>query len=189
MKIVTAPEKYSLCKSNLIQDRPIGVFLAGGITDCQNWQRITIEKLSEEFSDWHHKHAVILNPRREEFPINDPYAAREQITWEFKALEQCHIYSMYLCTSRSVQPICMYELGRNLCRMEHKYRTKDDYRYEYSGNWKTACIVSVEDGYSRAEDVRIQCELAGVQALMHASPMSHAMAITKAMKDLYGYLG
>lgn len=28
---------------------------------------------------------------------------------------------MYFCESESVQPICMYELGRNLIRMQQRF--------------------------------------------------------------------
>ena len=93
---------------------------------------------------------MIFNPRRENFPIGDKNAAYEQIQWEFDQLEKCDIFSMYFCAGESDQPICMYELGRNILRMQNKF----------PADWQERIIISVEDGYKRKQDVLIQTELA-----------------------------
>ena len=100
MKVITALEDVE-------GPRPY-VFLAGGITNCPEWQVEVIDKL-KDFSK-----GTLLNPRRKNFPINDPNASREQIEWEFNAISNCDIFSMWFCKGESDQPICMYELGRNL---------------------------------------------------------------------------
>ena len=140
MRVVTGPEPYT------IQDGEISVFLAGGITNCPNWQKDIIDY----FKDCKLP-IVILNPRRDEFPINDEMETITQIAWEFNALEKCDIFSMYFAESESDQPICMYELGRNIVRMQQRFLPHDYWR---------RIVISVEDGYKRQKDVMVQTELA-----------------------------
>lgn len=143
MRVITAPEKV------VLNDGEISVFLAGGITDCYNWQQDIINYIeSKNFAE--KENLVLLNPRRENFPIHDPSASMEQITWEFNALENADIFSMYFVNNKSVQPICMYELGRNIVKMQMRKPI----------DWKDRIIISVEDGYKREQDVQIQVELA-----------------------------
>lgn len=123
------------------------VFLAGGIQKCSEWQKDVISKLNDLGTNnvvW------LYNPRRENFPIDDPNAAEEQITWEFNALEDCTVFSMYFDETESAQPICFYELGRNIERMKSKY--PDD--------WEKRIVVSCDEGFSRYQDVVIQTKLA-----------------------------
>ena len=84
---------------------------------------------------------------------------------------------MYFCNAPSDQPICMYELGRNISEI----------RNEYMGTWGHRIIVSVEKGYKREQDVLIQTRLATnniIKPFSYATPMSHAMAIV----DNYNWL-
>lgn len=140
MRVITAPEKY------IRQPNDITVFLAGGITNCWEWQDKVIELLEKENLD----NLVIFNPRRKDFSINDLNATYEQIKWEFDMLEQCDIFSMYFCAGESDQPICMYELGRNICRMQMRFPT----------DWSMRLIITSEYNYKRAKDVSIQTMLA-----------------------------
>lgn len=130
MKVVTAVEK-------LEGPRP-WVFLAGGITNCPWWQDEVIVRLEG-------CEGTLLNPRRRDFPIGDPNAAKEQITWEFNALEKADIFSMWFSNADSDQPICMYELGRHLALFPMGYLS-------------SVCI-GVEPGYRRSQDVYIQTKL------------------------------
>ena len=160
MKVITAVEKY---KPNY---GDITVFLAGGITDCDNWQKRVIDYLKTQ---QHTEHLVVFNPRRDKFPINDPNAAEEQITWEFNNLEKADMFSMYFCDSKSDQPICLYELGRNLQLMQNKY-----------DNWYNRIIISSEDAYKRKQDVIIQTKLATDNTVLvnsNATPEKHAKNI------------
>ena len=142
MKVFTAVEDY------YPEDNEICVFLAGGITNCPNWQKGVIERLKEyTFSE---TPLCVFNPRRENFPIHDPNASFEQIDWEYKWLERADIFSMYFSGGESVQPICMYELGRNIVKMQNRFPL----------DWKKRIIISVEDGYKRKQDVLIQTGLA-----------------------------
>ena len=145
MRVITAVEQY------IPKEGDITVFLAGGITNCWEWQDKIIELLMEKGDAKKSNELVIFNPRRKNFPINDPNASYEQICWEFEMLEKADIFSMYFCgDTPSDQPICMYELGRNIVRMQMKYPTE----------WQRRIIISVENQYRRKNDVLFQTELA-----------------------------
>jgi len=157
MRVVTAIEDIEL------NDDDIVCFLAGGITNCADWQSAVIDELSKYDTE----HLVIMNPRRKNFPIENPNASREQIEWEFKWLNHCDIFSMYFDGGESLQPICLYELGRHL-------------------PLKRDIVVSVEKGYKREQDVIIQSELALKEDIVirNANPQKHA----KAILDKYKWL-
>lgn len=144
MQVITAPEPIP----------PEGipaVFLAGGVTNCPLWQDEIIEILDRKSREREMEDFIVLNPRRKNFPIHDPNAAKEQITWEFRAIERAEVFSMWFCNSPSDQPICMYELGRNLvCKL-----------------W--VCI-GIEPGYRRENDVRIQTKLARPEVATFFNP-------------------
>lgn len=140
MKIITAPEEYEITKDDIC------VFLAGGITNCWEWQNRVIEILKAKKNT---DNLVVFNPRRENFPIHDPTATNKQITWEFDNLEKMDIFSMYFSSGESDQPICMYELGRNLCRMKERFPDYED-----------RIVISVEYEYKREKDIEVQTSLA-----------------------------
>lgn len=139
--VVTAPESiYSY------EDDYIKVFLAGGISGCPDWQSEVIKRLKCEFiGGWEFGDPgiVIYNPRRENFDVNDISETDKQIEWEFNAINRSDIFSMYFCKD-TLQPICMYELGRAVERFKHN----------------KGLIISIESGYARTDDVLIQTELA-----------------------------
>lgn len=166
IKVITAVEKYEK------QPGEITCFLAGGITDCGEWQDEVINYLENVDVDL--TGLVLFNPRRKNFPIHDPNASNEQIAWEFNMLEQMDIFSMYFANSpKSVQPICMYELGRNLAKMEVRF----------PNDYMNRITVSVEQGYSREQDVVIQSKLAmkGQDFVeTNSNPEKHADTIIRA---------
>ena len=108
------------------------VFLAGGITDCPQWQAELVKMLAN--SD-----LVLLNPRRENFPIDDPSAAKTQIQWEYEHLRDADAISFWFCKD-TLCPIVLYELGA--WSMTEK-----------------PIFVGVEEGYARRQDVEIQTAL------------------------------
>lgn len=112
----------------------VTVFLAGGITGCPDWQMEMAMLLSET-------DLVLFNPRRTDFPIDDPSASYEQISWEHYHLHRAdRILFWFPASETSVCPIALYELGAWL-------RSDKD------------VAVGVEPGYLREADVRIQTEL------------------------------
>lgn len=121
------------------------IFLAGGITDCPDWQAEAAEMLLTSFKDvnGYPMDLVVLNPRRADFPIEDPSAAGEQIAWEYRHLHRADIVLFWFTAGPSPQPIVQYELGRHAA-LERKL------------------AVGVEAGYMRGVDVH--------QQLAHARP-------------------
>jgi len=149
MELFTAPEK--------IETKLLTVFLAGGITNCPNWQQEIIKLL--EGND-----IAVLNPRRENFPIHDPKASEEQITWEFHALNNSDIFSMWFTSGVSDQPICMYELGRHLALKKPE-----------------KIVIGVEEGYKRKQDVYIQTKLVHPQLEISDNLVTHKDNILNAI--------
>lgn len=130
MKVITAPNE-------IVTDLPT-IFLAGGITDCDPWQTVVIEGFR------YGNDAVLLNPRRKTFSIYDPEESRKQIEWEFNALTNCDIFAMQFAGGDSVQPICMYELGRYVTLKNRKL---------------DRIVIGVDRNYLRRNDVFTQMKL------------------------------
>ena len=146
------------------------VFLAGGITNCKEWQKEVIENL--EYED-----VSLFNPRQEHFDVSDKNASYKQILWEFERLEKIDIFSMYYCNDNSDQPICMYELGRNIVRMQNRFPS----------DWEKRIVISVEDGYRRKGDVLIQTELATQNKIFvetNGTPELHSQYIKRAIRRI-----
>lgn len=110
------------------------LFLAGGITNCPDWQQELIEKI-KDIND-----LIVYNPRRKNFPINDPNASEEQITWEYEHLRDADIIVFWF-SKGSLNPIVLYELGR----------------WGNSSNKKI--IIGMDNEYERKNDVIIQTML------------------------------
>ncbi len=148
----------------------ISVFLAGGITNCKEWQKEIIREL--EFED-----ISLFNPRQKHFDVSDKFASYKQILWEFERLEKMDIFSMYYCNDNSDQPICMYELGRNIVRIQNRFPS----------DWEKRIVISVEDGYRRQADVLIQTELATQNKVFvdtNTTPNLHSQYIKRAVKSI-----
>src|SRR5262245_44428843 len=79
------------------------VFLAGGISGCPDWQREVVALLDD-------LPLVLLNPRRADFPLNDPAAAPAQIAWEYRHLRKADAI-LFWFPCETVCPIALYELG------------------------------------------------------------------------------
>jgi hypothetical protein len=117
---------------NEIETRAKKLFLAGAITDAPDWQKIVVSKIDD-------LDIAVYNPRRANFPIDDPSAALEQITWEHKYLNAADMISFWFC-KETIAPITLYECG----------------------TWtKTSkpIIIGMDPGYKRRQDVEIQTKL------------------------------
>jgi hypothetical protein len=128
--IIEAPNEVYSVQNN----RNIKLFLAGGITNCEWWQTELIELI---------KGADILtvyNPRRKNFPIHDPHAAEEQITWEHNHMVNSDMISFWF-SKGSLNPIVLLELGK------------------YCLATKKKVFVGIDPGYERTQDVVIQTKL------------------------------
>lgn len=124
---IIAPENPAIVNSPTL-------FLAGGITGCPDWQKDVVSLLKPEPS------LTIFNPRRPNFPIDDPNAANEQITWEYRWLRDCDLISFWFA-EKEIQPITLFEFGR------------------WSADLDKPIFVGVHPKYPRKQDVEIQLEL------------------------------
>jgi hypothetical protein len=97
MIYIEAPGNYNK-KLNLR-----AIFLAGGITNCPDWQTEIVDLL-KDFD------VALLNPRRKNFPIDDPDASKDQIKWEFDHLRKADAI-LFWFPKESICPIALYELG------------------------------------------------------------------------------
>ena len=77
------------------------LFLAGGISNCPNWQEQAIELLGNT-------EGTAINPRRSEKFTED--IADEQIAWEHQALRVCDSVIFWF-PSETLCPITLFELG------------------------------------------------------------------------------
>jgi len=133
MIYIEAPNTFWEVAKSLSHDDQPSLFLAGGITDCPDWQKEVKEALSNE-------EIVIFNPRRANFPIHDPSAARKQILWEFKHLRLANAI-LFWFPKETMCPIVLYELGA----------------------WSMTpkeIFIGVHPEYKRKQDVEIQTSLA-----------------------------
>jgi len=92
---IVAPDK-------LLIENAKYVFLAGGITNCPDWQN-TLTKLITAPSD---KNCVVFNPRR---PF-EPSSIEEQIYWEFTRIRASDAI-LFWFPRETLCPITLFELG------------------------------------------------------------------------------
>ena len=126
MRYVECPEIYE-------KDEESSIYLAGGITNCPDWQQ-EILKLVEN------SNYIILNPRRKNFPKDDTNAAIDQIFWEYEHLRKADII-LFWFPKETIGPIALYELGAwSMTRKK--------------------IVVGIHSEYTRRVDVEIQTKLA-----------------------------
>ncbi|WP_370973845.1 nucleoside 2-deoxyribosyltransferase domain-containing protein [Amycolatopsis sp. cg9] len=125
------------------------VFLAGGITGCPRWHDHAAAVLAAAPEP-----VVVLNPNRADFPIHDPAAGWEQVSWEQHHLHLAETTTLFwfpACDPAvTVQPIAMYELGQAL------------------GEGRRI-VVGADPGYPRVADVRMLCQLAQPGLPVHST--------------------
>jgi sulfatase maturation enzyme AslB (radical SAM superfamily) len=133
MKLLKAPNYYDDTEK---KDKEHVIFLAGGISNCPNWQELLESHLKFAFGD---KKFVIANPRRDDFDVTNKSATTQQIEWEHKMLERCDTL-LFWFPEETLCPITLYELGA--------YTDK-----------KKNLIVGVHERYKRRVDVEKQTAL------------------------------
>jgi hypothetical protein len=79
------------------------LFLAGGISGCEDWQTRLLERIAD--SPW-----LVYNPRRVDFDVTDPSMARAQIEWEHRHLRASSAIAFWF-PPQTLCPITLYELG------------------------------------------------------------------------------
>ena len=126
MKYIEAISDYNIDKIGRT------LFLAGGITDCPNWQQDMVKLLADT-------NLTIFNPRRANFPKHDPNAHSEQVRWEYVALSHALAISFWF-PKETLCPIVLYELGA-------------------WGNSYKPIFVGIHPEYKRRQDVETQIML------------------------------
>ncbi len=96
MKYVRCPEIYFGNEKSL--------FLAGGISECRDWQIDLIKMLKNE-------DLVLINPKREFYDLNDSELEDQQIVWEYNHIKQASAVSFWF-PNETLCPITLYELGK-----------------------------------------------------------------------------
>jgi hypothetical protein len=90
------------------QDGERSIFLAGGIIETKyDWQQEMTERLSDT-------DLVVLNPRRNDFPKEDPYATTHQIKWEYDHLRKADMI-LFWFPSEAPCMTSLFELGTWSC--------------------------------------------------------------------------
>jgi hypothetical protein len=118
------------------------IFIAGGISNCPDWQSELIAEMDScNFS--------IINPRRVGGLSKDGDEARTQINWEQKYLKLATTVIFWF-PSESICPITLLELGQCLTRMHYE---------------PLKVIVGVHENYERKFDVFTQAGVAERSAL------------------------
>lgn len=153
MRVIEAPG--ILPESNDYYD----LFLAGGITDCPDWQKEVLRKLANT-------DLTILNPRRSTPFTGD--IADEQIRWEYKALRAVDTV-LFWFPEQTVCPISLFELG------------------VFSQRKNTRLVVGTHPNYSRRMDVQIQMELSRPEVVVHSNLVSLVGDyLSQSMKESFG---
>jgi len=159
MKYIEAPDEYEFVlrkNKNTLNDIQKSIFLAGGITNCPDWQQELVNRLKE-------MDLIIFNPRRKNFPIHDPNAAYQQIKWEYKYLGLCKMISFWFSRG-SLNPIVLFEYGR------WSYMVKRFWQFERK------IFVGIDPEYKRKQDVEIQTKL--------LDPIKEHLKIVYSLEDL-----
>lgn len=100
MKRIVAPQRGGWAGSS--------VFLAGGITNCPEWQDRAAEVLLEVVN--------VLDPRRKPWPEGGDMG--EQVKWEYDHLRMAR-YVLFWFPAESICPIALFELGSMWERQWH----------------------------------------------------------------------
>jgi hypothetical protein len=116
------------------------IFIAGGITNCSDWQSEIIQLFDDYDVD-------LLNPRRSNFDVSNPDMSKEQIEWEYNHLHLADAVLFYFAPE-TMCPITLYELG------------------VHAGSNKQIFVTCHPD-YQRRNDVIIQLGLIRPEVVVH----------------------
>ena len=113
----------------VIEPNELSLFVAGGISDCPDWQKDFLKILSgyKELDN-----VIAFNPRRDNFDTSDTMNTVKQIQWEHKHLSKANVVSFWF-PKETLCPITLFELGdmaysgKRICvGVDTKYARKID---------------------------------------------------------------
>jgi hypothetical protein len=143
--------KYIQCPTEA-NPQPLekSLFLAGGISNCPDWQSELTTML--ENTDW-----LVINPRRADFDMTNPNMTEEQILWEHRHLRMASAIAFWF-PPETLCPITLYELG----------------------TWSMSSkplFIGVDPKYQRRLDVMIQTRLVRpeIPILESLEDLAHAL--------------
>ncbi len=111
VRIFTSPEKVD---REELEQYQLRVFLAGGISNCPDWQQDIID-LIVNCHDWRPKQLLLINPRLANFdPTAGPEVIQNQVKWEFDCLNHIANLHLFWFPKETMCPITLYELGRSV---------------------------------------------------------------------------
>lgn len=125
IRVITAPQEFV---SFPAPERM--TFMAGGIGGTEDWQSEYIFKLKNRYISSVKR--VLINPRRDEFDVENKKMTEDQIAWEYKYLRKCNEIVFWF-PPETLCPITLFELGSALERLNKiavgchpEYKRKDD---------------------------------------------------------------
>ena len=104
-------KQYIQCPDELVKVQPKDtvIFLAGGITGCENWQQDVYDNVYCANSGAM-DNIILVNPRRQGFDVDNVYDSVAQIEWEHRHLNMAdEVYFWFPKSGLCI--ITMFELG------------------------------------------------------------------------------
>lgn len=136
MQIIQAP---NLIPVPIDPDSPL-LFLAGGISNCPDWQKELCDSLSQYEGE-----CYIINPRRVGDLARTGEDAKIQIKWEIDMIHESS-YFIFWFPEESICPITLFELGKIT-----EMLAGDNFIYG-----ETQICVGIHPNYQRKMDLEIQ---------------------------------
>jgi Nucleoside 2-deoxyribosyltransferase like len=103
MKVLQCPDR--LTAEDVVSKRNILIFIAGGISNCPDWQKEMIARFKDIDDS-----LVLINPRRSSFAIEKQEESSFQIEWERDHLNVCDAI-LFWFPFQTLCPITLFELG------------------------------------------------------------------------------
>lgn len=157
MKYIEAINEFEPDDKNGFKDGMPSIFLAGGISDCPDWQKEIASQLKDE-------NVILLNPRREDFPMDDPNASFHQIKWEYDHLRKATAVIFWF-PKETMCPIVLFELGTWIVS-------------------KKPILIGMDREYERKQDVQIQSVLERGDTEFYYSVGELALATKKLLSGI-----
>lgn len=110
MKVLQSPQDLRIAYEF---DGPI-VFLAGGISGCENWQDYIINKLQIQDKEQNY---LLINPRRQGDLAPNGEMAEAQIIWEAEAMTLVDTMAFWF-PKETLCPITLFEYGLSIGRKQ-----------------------------------------------------------------------
>ena len=138
--------RYIECPSlESIDPNEKSLFLAGGISNCPNWQLEVVNMLKD--SDW-----TIINPRRANFDVGNNQLLEPQIEWEHQRLRQARAI-LFWFPAQTLCPITLNELGAwSMMNKPLFVGTHPEYQRKYDVEIQTRLVrpeITIQDSLEK----------------------------------------